>query len=608
MHRPALWEAERRHLALLGVDCVAWVVALAAVIFAPLWAPGTDVHDRFVEFALVAIVGTAAAGTACSIYRGLHRLGSAEEAVSLAIVFGGVGALVAGLATMRRISEGAVPLTATLIAAATAVGARLALRRMQERRARRTPATERVLVFGAGHVAIELVRSMLADPRGGHVPVAIIDDSLSPRRRRIHGVGVYPGVECLSVVAPKVGATALVVATRRAQPETVRRVCAEACRIGLSVHVLPPLAEQFRPRMTDLRSIELSDLLGRRPLQTNVAAAAGYLRGRRVLVTGAGGSIGSELCRQVSAFGPAELMMLDRDESALHAVQLAIYGSALLDTPDVILADIRDRDSLLEIFLERRPEVVFHVAALKHLPMLEQYPDEAWKTNVLGTLNVMDSALQAGTETFVNVSTDKAANPTSVLGRSKRLGERAVAARSLTAGGRYLSVRFGNVLGSRGSVLTTFTEQLCSGGPLTITHPDVTRFFMTIPEAVELVIQAGAVGGPGEVLVLDMGDQVRIADVAHQLMALSGRRADIVYTGLRSGEKLHEELYSENDAAGVRVHPLITHVAVPSLDPSIVRASSAADMAALTTMATAQPAIAPETARPTAVSDGRQPA
>jgi FlaA1/EpsC-like NDP-sugar epimerase len=288
-----------------------------------------------------------------------------------------------------------------------------------------------------------------------------------------------------------------------------------------------------------------------------------------VLVTGAGGSIGSELCRQIHRFAPGELMMLDRDESALHAVQLALRGRALLDGSELILADLRDPDAIRDVFSDRRPEVVFHAAALKHLPLLERYPGEAVKSNVHGTLTVLEMA--RGVEKFVNISTDKAANPTSVLGYSKRITERLTAHAAMINEGNFLSVRFGNVLGSRGSVLTAFSAQAAAGGPITVTHPEVTRYFMTVHEAVQLVIQAAAIGRPGEALVLDMGKAVRIADVARQLAEQAPHPVDIIYTGLRPGEKLHEELFGSGESDVRPFHHLISHVGVPPLDPAEVR-------------------------------------
>jgi len=322
-------------------------------------------------------------------------------------------------------------------------------------------------------------------------------------------------------------------------------------------------------QLSSLRAVDVEDVIGRRPVDTDITSIAQYITGRRVLVTGAGGSIGSELCRQLHKFGPSELVMLDRDESALHAVELSIYGRALLESPEVVLVDIRDTRTLQDVFVEHQPQVVFHAAALKHLTLLERYPQEALLTNVYGTLNVLQAAAASGVEHFVNISTDKAANPVSALGHSKRLAEQVTAwfATQDHAGGKYLSVRFGNVLGSRGSVLHAFAAQIENGGPVTVTDPEVTRFFMTIPEACQLVIQAGAIGRPGEALVLDMGDPIKIVDVARRMITMSGKDVDVVFTGLRPGEKMHEELLGDGEASKRPSHPMISHVDVPPLNP-----------------------------------------
>lgn len=311
------------------------------------------------------------------------------------------------------------------------------------------------------------------------------------------------------------------------------------------------------------------DLLGRPEIDTDLDSVAGYLTGKRVLVTGAGGSIGSELCREIHRYAPAELMILDRDESALHALQLSLDGRASLDDRSVILADLRDAVTIRAIFQARRPQVVFHAAALKHLPMLERFPGEAVKTNVFGTLAVLEAA--TGVERFVCISSDKAANPCSVLGYTKRITERLTAHTAATSKGSFLSVRFGNVLGSRGSVLTTFQAQIAAGGPLVVTHRDVTRYIMTTREAVHLVIQAAAIGRRGEALVLQMGDPVRIDDVARRMAQLSPVPIDIEYCGLRPGEKLHEDLFGTGEIDLRPVHPMISHVRVPPLDPAEVR-------------------------------------
>ena len=368
----------------------------------------------------------------------------------------------------------------------------------------------------------------------------------------------------------------------------------QARSAGLHTFVLPPVSELIGGNATagQIREVTEEDILGRRPIQTDLSAIGGVLGGKVVLVTGAGGSIGSELCRQIAHFHPRRLVMLDRDESALHAVQLSISGKALLEGDDLELADIRDVERMQEVFDTVKPDVVFHAAALKHLSLLEMYPQEAWKTNVVGTLNVLRAAQRSGVGIFINISTDKAANPTCVLGYSKRITERLTSEIGRQSMGTYASVRFGNVLGSRGSMLGTFRAQIEAGGPVTVTHKDVSRFFMTIPEAVQLVLQSASIASDGEVLILDMGDEVRIDDVARRLIERSGKHVDIVYTGLRSGEKLREELLGDGEADLRPNHPLITQAAVPALDLRFGRrgAQSERDTGQMRTLAVDVPA------------------
>ena len=345
------------------------------------------------------------------------------------------------------------------------------------------------------------------------------------------------------------------------------RINYHARSAGLDIKVLPGVGELLSGvDLSDVRDIEPEDFLGRHQVETDIDAIAGFLQDKRVLVTGAGGSIGSELCRQIRDFGPAELMMLDRDESALHALLLSIKGRADLELSDVILANVRDAERMHEIFAARRPQVVFHAAALKHVNILENHAAEAVKTNVLGTLNVLDSATSVGVERFVNISTDKAADPKSVLGHSKRLSEGLTRSAAESASdGIYLSVRFGNVLGTSGSVLKTFAAQVDSGGPITVTHPEVTRYFMTVRESVQLVIQAAAIGRDGEALVLDMGQPVRILDVAQLFVENAKAPIDLVFTGLKPGEKLHEARLGAGEVDRRPIHPLISHVPVPGV-------------------------------------------
>ena len=319
----------------------------------------------------------------------------------------------------------------------------------------------------------------------------------------------------------------------------------------------------------DIRDVAMADFLYRDEVDIDNEAIEQYISGKRVLVTGAGGSIGSVLCRRLREFSPSALVMLDHDENALHALQLRHEGRALLDDPNLVLCDIRDARALESVFSAHEPEVVFHAAAHKHVPFLERFPEEAVKTNVLGTTNVLDAARRHDVERFINISSDKAADPISVLGTTKRIAERITAGVDSGTPGTYLSVRFGNVLGSAGSVIPTFADQIRNGEPVTVTHPEATRYFMTTDEAVLLVLQAAAVGRGGDVLVLDMGDPIRIADLPARLSAVIHPDApppEIVFTGLRPGEKLHETLVSASDEELDHPHEHVSRYRVPALD------------------------------------------
>ncbi len=428
---------------------------------------------------------------------------------------------------------------------------------------------KKILIYGAGEGGIQIVNTMLRNPHSSYLPVGFLDDNASTHRLRISGVPVLGGRDSIQKAALRTGATTLLIAIPSAESNIVGEIAQTARDAKLEVKILPAVQslDERQVDASDIRDLTDEDLLGRRRVKINLDEISEYLVNRRVLVTGAGGSIGSELCRQLVRFSPAEIIMLDRDESALHEVQLSIYGRALLDTPQTVLADLRDASAIDAVFESRKPQVVFHAAALKHLPLLERYPHEAYQTNVLGTLTMLKAAQRTGVEVFVNISTDKAANPISVLGYSKRIAERLTAEFAFTSGpGKYISVRFGNVLGSRGSVLMSFRDQIARGGPVTVTHRGVTRYFMTISEAVQLVIQAGAIGSTGEVLVLDMGKPVNIYEVAEQLVRNSSKPIKIEVVGLRVGEKVHEELFGEGEIDERPRHPLISHVAVKPID------------------------------------------
>ena len=554
------------------LDAGAWFCALAVAMWLRY---NFDANVVLVKATLLVAVAAALAhvviGSIIGPYRIGHQLGSFDEVVDLSRA---VVLTVLVLTAWAWFGNGpviprTVPFMAGAIALTGMLGWRFLVRDLRNRRAVSRPQERRVIIFGAGEAGRRLLRSMMRDPRSGFTPLALLDDDPSKRRMHIDGIRVRGTREDIARVADEVGATALVIALPQANSALIRELTDRA--EGLDVLVLPPLGELIGNRATsgDLHSVNVEDLLGRGPVSLDTVALSEQIAGKTILVTGAGGSIGSELCRQIARFGPGRLFLLDRDESGLLETQMSLTGQGLLQAEEILLGDIRDLDSMREVFSKAAPDVVFHAAALKHLPLLERFPLEAWKSNVLGTLNVLTAAAENGVGTFVNISTDKAADATCVLGYSKRIAERLTAEFSMTHPGRYVSVRFGNVLGSRGSVLHTFTAQIERGGPLTITHPDVERYFMLIPEACQLVLEAGAIGRDGDVMVLDMGEPVKIAEVARSLVRISGRRdIEITYTGLRPGEKLSEDLFSGNEARSRSSNPLIDCVSVPRLAAS----------------------------------------
>ncbi|MFI7603258.1 polysaccharide biosynthesis protein [Actinoplanes sp. NPDC049681] len=560
------------------MDAGAWALGLVGAVAArydgdvaaaPLTATAAAVA--------VAVVLHTVIGHQQFLYRGRYGFGTFEEA--RAVFTTALAVVLILFAIDLAVPQRPLPLSASLVGGPMALVVMSAVRyvrRLQHERRLRPDAQQAtpVLLFGAGTAGQRLLRSLMQDPHSQYVPVGLIDDDPGKRHLRVNGIAVKGNRNDIPAALTATGAKTVIFAVANVDAAIIRDIRRRTLDAGATFKVVPSFTELLDGKVSaaDVRDVNIADLLGRHQVDTDLDAIAGYLKGKRVLVTGAGGSIGSELCRQLHRFQPAELMMLDRDESALHAVQLSIHGRALLDSPELILADLRDADGISAIFAERRPQVVFHAAALKHLSLLENHPGEAVKSNVWGTQTVLDAAAAVGVERFVNISTDKAANPSSVLGFSKRITERLTAHAATTGDGTYLSVRFGNVLGSRGSVLTAFAAQIAAGGPVTVTDPEVTRYFMTVQEAVQLVIQAAAIGRDGEALVLEMGRPVQIAQVARQMAEQADTPVEIVFTGLRPGEKLHEELFGAGEQDVRPLHPLISHVEVPALDPYEVQA------------------------------------
>lgn len=566
-----VWRGGSRRVIRAVWDMASWVGAMILAVYLRFDLQPTA-HSMYLALAM----GLAMAflqllvGVPLQLYRGRYRVASFDEVSGVAAAAFIVGAV--STAFLLVVQPFGLPRTAPMIATGFSLILMLAGRfvfRIYRRRAHLSSRGEATLIYGAGDAGEQLVRLIQADANSPYFPVGFIDDDPRKRLLRLSGVRVLGGLDDLEAALVKTEASILVVAIAGIDSAQLLALEGRCRRLGVVLRVIPTTTEIVggAVKLGDISDVTEEDLLGRRPVRVDEKAIESMFKGKRVLVTGAGGSIGSEIARQVHRYEAAFVGMLDRDESALQVAQLSIDGKGLLSSEELLLADIRDSEAINELFTAIRPDIVFHAAALKHLPLLQRYPEEARKTNVVGTANVLRASIRAGVAVLVNISTDKAANPVSVLGHSKRLTERMTAGVTPPDGGRYVSVRFGNVLGSRGSVLNTFREQIRNGGPVTVTDPDVTRYFMTVTEAVHLVLQAAAIGKHGDTMILDMGEPVRIADVAAQMVAKSGRRIPIVYTGLRPAEKLDEELASADEKPIVNEHPLISHVRVEPVAP-----------------------------------------
>lgn len=458
-------------------------------------------------------------------------------------------------------------------------GFRVSIRALRERFWVKATGTkgvvERIAIVGAGQAGAQLAAELLSRRGHGIEPVCFLDDDLAKHDLHIHGVPVVGAPERMPGLAEKYGVTEIILALPASSVRRIREVSALASASGLRVLVVPSMSELAggRVRASDIRPISVEDILGREPAKLDDEAIDAMIKGRTVLVTGAGGSIGSELCRQVAARSPARLVMLDQCEVLLYQAEqeLIAAGAGALITP--VVGDVTDADRMRDVFARFKPDLVLHAAAHKHVPMMESQPAEALKNNVLGTAVVARLAAEHGAARFVLISSDKAVNPTNVMGATKRLAERVVRKMQAKAGGRtaFLAVRFGNVLGSSGSVIPIFRRQIAAGGPVTVTHPDVRRYFMTIPEAVGLVLQSATLGSGGDILVLEMGEPLRIVDVARQLIELSGLRPDvdieIRIIGLRPGEKLVEELQCEGEQYRPTEHPRVFRFVADHVSP-----------------------------------------
>lgn len=546
-------------------DLVAWVIAVEA---ATSFYGRSPLDHPVPTLVACAVVAQLVVGYGTGLYRDRFRRFSFDEAGAVAVSAGVVGAAVITIEhmTWNQGRTGQVLVLAMSVAACIMFGHRY-LRRMRAQHviaranSNRTP----LIVFGAGEGGYRSVTAMQALDSGPYRPVAMIDDDPHKRQRRIGRVRVEGTSDDLRAVARRHGATEVLLAMPSATGPELHRLHLKVKAAGLETLVMPPVQRLVgRGSAREITRYTDEDVLDRKIVDIDASAVRELVGAKTVLVTGAGGSIGSELVRQLVSLEPHIVVAVDHDDSLLHHL-LASLPHTVRDRCIPVLGDIRDAERLDDIFTRHAPELVFHAAALKHVPALEGAPSEGWKTNVEGTANVVETAERHGVARLVNISTDKAAAPANVLGYTKRIAERITAATAERTGRPYVSVRFGNVIGSRGSALETFEQQIAEGGPVTVTHPDVTRYFMAVREAVRLTMQAAAIGRSGEVLVLDMGTPVKVLDVATQLIEQSGKEVEIVFTGLRPGEKMHEVLLSEGETAHRPFNPMIDHVRVVPL-------------------------------------------
>jgi FlaA1/EpsC-like NDP-sugar epimerase len=455
-----------------------------------------------------------------------------------------------------------------LLCLAFVAGSRLLTRTLIERPlpGRLVASGKEAIVVGAGDAGQLVIKEMQRNPALGYTPIGLVDDDPRKRNLRLHGVRVLGTVADLAHVVRDRRPDEILIAIPSASGELRVRIVETARPLQVPVKTLPSLSDLVAGDVDlarQLRPVEVEDLLGREPVEVDIASISGYLAGEVVLVTGAGGSIGSELCRQIARIGPAKLVLLDNGEPGLFEIERELVRDRGFLAAAAVVGDVKDPVKLRQVFDKYRPGVVFHAAAYKHVAMLEANPLEAVRNNTLGTRVLADAAVEYGAKRFVLVSTDKAANPKTVMGQSKALAEWIVETWGQRAdvATRFVAVRFGNVLGSSGSVVQIFRRQIARGGPVTVTHSEMTRYFMTIPEAVQLVVQAGAIGGRGQVYVLDMGKPVRIVDLAENMIRLSGKepRSEIAieFIGPAPGEKLHEVLVSDGEAVSPSQHPKI---------------------------------------------------
>ena len=563
----------RADIALALLDALLLVFGYSIVLILRFdGAVPSQIWGRFILWLPFAVLIGVATMWAFGLYGQVWRHASAQEARRL---LGAACSNVLILTGLELMSRRSVPWSVVFLGTGMGMfltgAVRFQSRLFSFRRRGGVDSGLRVIIIGARDAGASLASEMQKSPMAGLRPVAMLDPEPALHGRWILGLRVAGGIDDLPSVAAATGAHQAVLAMSSPSAEVVRQAAHAAELAGVSLKIVGGISRRMSgdAGVRHIRDLQIDDLIGREQVDTDLEAVRRMLTGRRVLVTGAGGSIGSEIVRQVAGCGPAALIALDHDESHLHDLAASLHHPVLL-----LLADIREATTVRRAFERHRPEIVFHAAAHKHVPLLEDHPSEAITTNVRGTEHLLEASRAVGVDRFVLISTDKAVRPTSVMGASKRLGEHMVLSEA-PPGASHAAVRFGNVLGSRGSVVPTFVKQIAAGGPVTVTDRRMTRYFMSIPEAVQLVLQAAALARGGDIFVLDMGEPVRILDLAERMIRLSGLRVgsdiEVRVTGMRPGEKLVEELLGDDEPTEPTVHPAISRIAPPLPDVDDLR-------------------------------------
>ncbi|WP_174734319.1 nucleoside-diphosphate sugar epimerase/dehydratase [Mesobacillus harenae] len=491
-------------------------------------------------------------------YASIGELTGIAKAVTLSIATVTVFQFLAGLPIYGRALVTAWMLHVLLIG-----GSRFAWRIYRDSYMKSNKDMKKVLIIGAGQAGTLVVRQLLNNQEIGLQPVAFIDDDSRKHKLHILGVPIAGKTKDLVAVVEKYQIDLIVIAIPSLSKTELNSIFAECSKTKVRTQIMPRIEDVMLGKVpvSSFRDVEVEDLLGREPVELDIEGISEYVSRKTILVTGAGGSIGSEICRQICKFAPEKIVLVGHGENSIYLIDMELknqYGEFIQIVP--VIGDVQDRERMFEVMDEHRPDVVYHAAAHKHVPLMEYNPKEAVKNNVFGTKNVAEAADTFGVATFVLVSSDKAVNPTNVMGSTKRIAEMIIQQLDKTSNTRFVAVRFGNVLGSRGSVIPLFKKQIQAGGPVTVTHQDMTRYFMTIPEASRLVIQAGSLARGGEIFVLDMGEPVKIVDLAKNLIKLSGYTIEeigINYSGLRPGEKMFEELLNEKEIHPVPIFPKI---------------------------------------------------